>query len=68
MVVPMSSRLSGTMETCTPKSVRIPMTTASDLQIPRHNLAHVCCAKLCHSCCRTPGLSKKRLLPHPGTE
>ena len=34
-----------TTETGMPGALKM----ASDLQTPRHNLAHVCCAKLCHS-------------------
>ena len=50
-----SWRLLGTMEICMPGELKAtPRKQASDLPIPRHNLAHFCCAKLY--------LSKFRLL------
>ena len=45
-----SRRLSGTMLVRMPRERRMTRRKeASDLQIPRHNLAHCCCAKFCHS-------------------
>ena len=53
MVALTSRRLWGTMETCIPRAPTMtPTKRASDLQIPRHNLAHFCWATLCHSKCR----------------
>ena len=38
------------MDMCMPRALNMtPRKMASDLQIPRHNLAHFCCAKICHS-------------------
>ena len=43
-----SWRLRGTM--CMPRELKTTLgKVASDLQIPRHDLAHFCCAKLRHS-------------------
>ena len=42
--------LLGTLEPFRPRALTMtPRQMASDLQIPRHNLAHFCCAAFCHS-------------------
>ena len=50
MVALMSWRLRGTLAVRMPGALKgTPRTQASDLPIPRHNFAHFCCAKCCHS-------------------
>ena len=50
MVALIARRLWGTLAMCMPRALKMtPRTMASGLQIPRHHLAHFCCAKLCHS-------------------
>ena len=44
-----SWRLLGTLELCMPRELQMtPRKMAPDLQIPRQNLAHLCCAEFCH--------------------
>ena len=50
MMALISWRLLGTIEMCMPRVLnKTPRKMASDLQMWRHNLAHFCCAKICHS-------------------
>ena len=65
MAAVISWGLLGTMEICIPRVLEMaPREMASDLQIPRHDLAHFRCAKFCHSKLRLllifsfPGITK----------
>ena len=50
VVAIISWRLLGTMEMCMPRERKMtPGKEAPELKIPRHNLAHFCCAKICLS-------------------
>ena len=50
MVALISEGPLGTIQIRTPRELKAaPRRMASDLQIPRHNLTHFCCAEFCHS-------------------